>query len=281
MTVAVTLVLLSGFTHATWNLFTKKSLDKNVFLWWCQWFAIVVFLPWVVMDLQRTDIPAIGYAWLSATMVLHGLYVLMLAKVYTLGDLSQVYPIMRGTSPLVVPILGVLLLNESLTALGWLGVLCILAGILSISEIKRGRSASLKAPLFAVAVGLCTSSYIVLDKVTLAYVTPAVLNIATNVGNLIALTYAAVSSGAIRREWTVNWKTILLGGVLAPGSYLLFLFAMELAPVAQLAPMREIGTVFGTLLGIFLLREQQGKKRVASSILVTAGVVLLGMYGAG
>jgi len=242
--------------------------------------AIIVFLPWVVVDLQRTDIPAIGYAWLAATMVLHGVYVLMLAKVYTLGDLSQVYPIMRGTSPLVVPMLGVLLLNESLTAFGWLGVLCILAGILSISEIKRDRSASLKAPLFAVAVGLCTSSYIVLDKVTLAYVTPAVLNIATNVGNLLALTYAAVSSGAIRREWTLNWKTIVLGGVLAPGSYLLFLFALELAPVAQLAPMREIGTVFGTLLGIFLLREQQGKKRVASSILVTAGVVLLGMYGA-
>jgi hypothetical protein len=72
-----------------------------------------------------------------------------------------------------------------------------------------------------------------------------------------------------------NWRTILLGGLLAPGGYLLFLYALTLAPAALLTPMREIGTVFGTVLGITLLKERQGPRRLAASAIVTAGVSLL------
>ena len=72
---------------------------------------------------------------------------------------------------------------------------------------------------------------------------------------------------------------MLLGGVIAPGGYLLFLYALSLAPVTQLAPMREIGTVFGTTMGIFILREKQGTRRIVTSILITVGVIILGIWG--
>ncbi|ARU60170.1 hypothetical protein CBW65_03190 [Tumebacillus avium] len=274
----IALVLLSGMFHSVWNLFTKLSLNKSVFLWWTQWVAILVYLPTVIYELQSHSIEPTGYLLLLGTMALHGLYVILLAKTYTIGDMSQVYPIMRGTSPLLVPLLGVLLLGESLTFYGWLGVALIVAGVLSLGG-WRIQAASKKPVYYALAVGIIITSYTVYDKITLAYVPPLTLNEATNVGNLIALSYIALRSGMIKQEWQANWKTILLGGVLAPGAYILFLFALWMAPVSQLAPMREIGTVFGTFLAIFLLREEQGPKRIAASILITAGVILLGIWG--
>lgn len=279
-TIAILLVLGSGFLHAIWNLYTKKSLNKNVFLWFCQWVAILIFLPWFLQDIRDLHLPTEGYLLLMASMILHGLYVFLLALTYSVGDLSQVYPIMRGTSPLLVPFAGVFLLNEHLSPFGWVGVILIIGGIVLLSEIRffRKSTTSIKATLLALGVGICIAGYITVDKLTLAYMSPVVLNEASNVGNLLALTWISVKSGEIKKEWRVNWKTILFAGLIAPLGYLLFLYALSLAPVARLAPMREIGTVFGTLLGIFILREGQGVKRIVSSVMITAGVILLGTY---
>ena len=202
---------------------------------------------------------------------------LLLAKAYTLGDLSQVYPIMRGTSPLIVPIIGVLLLSEHLKIIGWVGIISIVVGIFIVGDFKlsRHRSSSNKAMTLAIMVGLMITSYTVVDKITLQYIPAFTLNEATNIGNFLALTYVAIRSKAIKHEWTINWKTILLGGLLAPGGYILFLKALEFMPVSQLAPMREIGTVFATLMGIFILQERQGRNRIIASILITIGIIML------
>lgn len=279
--IAVLLVLGSGFLHSVWNLYTKKSLNKNVFLWFCQLVAIVAFLPWTIIEWDSSQLTGTGLLVVVASMFLHGLYIILLAATYSVGDLSQVYPIMRGTSPLLVPLLGVTLLNEKLTLIGWFGVISIVLGIALLSNIKfkRKELSSSKAPLLALAVGICIASYIVVDKVALNYVSPVVLNEATNFGNLLALSWATFNSGGIRNELKANWKIMLLGGIIAPGGYLLFLFALSLAPVAQLAPMREIGTVFGTVMGIFILRENQGTRRIFTSLLITIGVIILGVWG--
>lgn len=278
---AMLLVLSSGFLHSVWNLYTKRSINKNVFLWFCQLVAILIFLPWTIIELTTSPINITGYQFILASMVLHGLYIILLAATYSIGDLSQVYPIMRGTSPLLVPLFAVLILNEKLTFSGWIGVILIVCGILFLSEIKLMGSDvnSLKAPLLAFAVGICIASYITVDKLSLKYVSPVVLNQATNVGNLIALTWATFVSKGIYRELRTNWKIILLGGIIEPGGYLLFLYALSLAPVSQLAPMREIGTVFGTIMGIVVLREKQGKRRILTSMLITFGVIILGLLG--
>lgn len=281
---AVLLVLGSGFLHSLWNLYTKKSIDKNVFLWFCQLVAVVLFLPWAIIEWDGSRLSGEGLVMVLASMALHGLYVVLLAAAYSAGDLSQVYPIMRGTSPLLVPLLAVTLLGQSLSAAGWAGVGLIVVGIAWLSNIKLGKAtarapAPWKAPLLALAVGVCIAGYIVVDAAALDYVPAVVLNEATNIGNLLALSWAALRSGGMRKELRANGKVILLGGVIAPGGYLLFLFALSIAPVAQLAPMREIGTVFGTILGILILREQQGARRIAASLLITLGVIIIGVWG--
>lgn len=105
------------------------------------------------------------------------------------------------------------------------------------------------------------------------------LNLASNLGNLIALSWMVARSGTIVTEGKANWKTILLGGMISPGGYLLFLFALHMLPLAQLAPMREIGTVFGTILGAVILKEAQGGRRITAAGLITLGVILLGISG--
>lgn len=278
---AFLLVLSSGFLHSVWNLYTKKSINKNVFLWYCQLVGILLLLPWAIMEWANIPLLSTGWWFVFASIILHGLYTILLAAAYSIGDLSQVYPIMRGTSPLLVPLAGVTLLGEKLSAFGWIGVFSIVIGIALLSNIKfkRSESSSLKASLFALAVGICIAGYILVDNIALDYVSAVVLNEITTIGNLLALSWAAFRSGGMQKELRINWKIILLCGLIAPGGYLLFLFALSLGPVAQLAPMREIGTVFGALMGIFILREKQGAKRLFSALLITLGVIVLGVWG--
>ena len=132
---------------------------------------------------------------------------------------------------------------------------------------------------FDAYVGLAITSYTTFDKVTLHYIPAVTLNDAGNFANLVALSWGAVRSRAIKSEWIRNGKSIVLGGILSPGAYLLFLLALHRAPVAQLAPMREVGTVFGTILGIIVLRETQGQRRIIAAGWIALGVFLLGTWG--
>lgn len=278
LAVSILLVFTSGFIHSIWNLYTKKSIHKQAFLWFCQLVATVVYFPLAVFEFSQLDaVPVSGWIYVWVSMALHGLYILLLAMTYTVGELSQVYPIMRGISPLLVPLVGSFVLNEHLKFVAWIGVFGIVIGILIAGDVRPGKISfqNKKAVILAFGVGIMITCYTVVDKVTLRHVAPILLNEATNFGNLLALTWAAFRSKKMKQEWAINWKTILLGGVLAPGGYILFLFALHNMQVSQLAPMREIGTVFGTLLGIFLLKEKQGTSRVIASVLITIGIILL------
>lgn len=282
--VAIFLVVMSGLLHAVWNLFAKQSRNKVVFLWSFQWVAVFAFLPWAVIAMEHHNIPTEGWLFLAITAALHGGYVMLLSRTYTAGDLSQVYSLMRGVSPLFVPILGVSILGERLTTLGWLGVAGVVAGIWILGNwqfggYSAGQTLAPHAVGLALAVGLSITAYTAFDKVTLQYIPAVTLNDASNLGNLMALSWWAIRSRAVRVEWRINWRTIILGGLISPGGYLLFLFALRMAPVAQLAPMREIGTVFGTILGIVVLKETQGRRRITAAGLITAGVMLLGIFG--
>jgi drug/metabolite transporter (DMT)-like permease len=279
--IAFLLVVASGFLHSVWNLFAKRSLNKKVFLWFCQLFAFFAFLPWMAVEWDGNAMRGPALIALVASMCLHGLYMNLLAATYTVGDLSQVYPIMRGTSPLLVPLIGVTLLGEQLSVTGWAGVVSIVVGMALLSEIKlkRSETTSYKAPLLALAVGICIAGYIVVDKIAVGYVPPVIVSEASCLGGLIGLAWPTLRSGEMRRELNANWKYMLLGGIMLPGGYMLFLYALSLAPVAQLAPMREIGTVFGAIMGVFILREKQGARRILSSLMITAGVIVLGMWG--
>jgi drug/metabolite transporter (DMT)-like permease len=285
MILPIFLVLASGMAHAVWSMFTKRSLNKSVFLWSIMMIPTVILLPVLIVELLREPLTMPAYALLVLSMALQALYSWLLSQTYELGDLSQIYPIMRGTSTLLVPLIGVFFLGETLSSFGWIGIACMLGGFLVLSGVggkdaKQGsRTQGLKPVLMALCVGLCTTSYVFVDKLNLQHISPLSLLEVTNIGFVAGLTPALLASRQLRQEWKVNRSTIMLGALLNPGSYLLFLFALEQAPMAKLGPLREVGTVFAAFLGILLLKEQQGKKRILCSIVIFGGILLIGMWG--
>ncbi|MWV47392.1 EamA family transporter [Paenibacillus sp. HJL G12] len=285
MLLPILLVLASGMAHAVWSMFTKRSLNKGVFLWSIMMIPAVILLPVLIMELWKHPLSWSAYGLLLLSVALQALYSWLLSKTYELGDLSQIYPIMRGTSTLLVPIIGVLFLKESLSLFGWAGIILMLGGFFLLSGIgPRRKNAntqpqSLKPFALALCVGLCTTGYVFVDKLNLEHVSPVALLEVTNIGFVLGLTPLVLASGSLRQEWRKNRSTIFLGAILNPGSYLLFLFAMQQAPMAHISPLREIGTVFATFLGVLLLKEQQGLKRITTSIVVFCGILLIGMLG--
>jgi uncharacterized membrane protein len=283
--VSILLVIASGLTHAIWSLFTKSSHNKSVFLWSIIMVTTVILLPFLIRELWLHPLSLSSYGLLLLSAAFQSIYALLLARTYNMGDLSQIYPIMRGTSTLFIPIVGVLFLRETLSIYGWLGLLFMVTGFLALSGIftgKRSGTASrsnIKPFLMALCVGLCTTCYVFVDKLNLQHISAISLLEVTNIGFVAALTPIVIASKQLRLEWKLNTRIILLGAILNPGSYLLFLFAMKYAPVAHISPIREIGTVFATILGIVVLKEKQGKKRITCSILITIGILLIGFFG--
>ena len=97
-------------------------------------------------------------------------------------------------------------------------------------------------------------------------------------GILLVLSFLLLGKSQLGEEWRLNKKTIAVSGFIAPGGYLLFLFALTLAPVSALAPMREIGTAIGAMLGIWLLKEKGGSRRITAAAFITIGVIIIGIY---
>jgi uncharacterized membrane protein len=263
-------------------MFTKTSKNKSVFLWLIHITAFALLLPYFIIDVASSSISLSGYLFMLLTMGFQMGYFFLLPIVYRRGEMSQMYPIMRGMGALLVPLFSVWLYDESLSIIGWIGVGCIVLGLFAISGFMKrqyGSAVSFQNIFPALMVGLCITGYVMTDKMVLQSLSPLSIIELSNIAYVIVLSPAVLRSKQIKEEWRVNKQAILWGTLLSPGSYLLFLFAMNLAPLSHLAPIREIGTVFGTMLGILLLKESNGVKRIMLSAVITIGVIMIGIWG--
>jgi drug/metabolite transporter (DMT)-like permease len=277
------LVLCSGLAHAVWNMLAKKSTDKPVFLWAMYLPTTIALLPTLVIELSRVQLSAQGWVIIGLSLAMQSVYAALLAYTYKAGDLSQVYPIMRGMPTLLIPVFGVVLLGEKLPLWGWLGIGCMLIGLLvMIGRVPwRGsdQQGTLKPVMLAMGVGLCITTYTLVDKVNLQHLSPLALLEVTNIGFMLGLTPSALHFDRLKRVVRTHLKILWIGAILSPGSYLLFLFAARNAYVSTVAPMREVGIVFGTLLGYFVLKESQGFRRIMASIAVVLGIMMIASSG--
>ncbi|GAA4854837.1 DMT family transporter [Paenibacillus vulneris] len=280
--VAVLLVICSGLTHAVWNLFAKKSEEKGLFLWAILIPSVLVLLPSSFMELLHAQLPASGWLLVLLSLGLQAAYGLLLTETYKHGDLSQVYPLMRGTSTLLIPAIGVLFLGESLSLWGWLGLACIITGIFLMSSRLLGRHsghAQGKPVILALLVGLCTTCYVLVDKLNLSNLSPFTLLEIANIGFVLGISKSVRTVPHWKKKLMEQWKGIAVGSILNPGSYLLFLYAMNISPLSHISPIREVGIVFGTILGVWLLKEKQGLQRIVSSAVVAMGIMLVAIWG--
>lgn len=278
MALSIILVICSGLAHAVWNLFAKQSTDKSAFLWAIYAPSTLLLAPHLISELLTSSYDSREWLLLGASLAMQSLYAALLSFTYANGDLSQVYPIMRGVPTLLTPLLGVLILGEAMPAWGWIGILFMLAGFFvmlgPISVFLVNRAVWLPIGL-AVAVGLCIATYTVIDKASLQFISALSLLEVTNIGFLLGLTPAAMQHGRLKRAIRKHGRIIGLGALLSPGSYLLFLLAAQQAAVSIVAPLREIGIVFATLLGLLVLKEAQGRRRITAAVAVATGIMII------
>lgn len=279
---AVALIVAAAVAHAGWNLAAKRVPAGGVaFVWLYSAVAAVVCLPIAVGTVVAAgQVPA--WTWLAALVsgVLHSAYFVLLQRGYATGDLSVVYPLARGTGPLLSVLAAVLLLKERPGVVQLMGAGVVVAGILVIGGLGSGsgRSRWTAGVGYGLATGVLIAVYTVWDAhaVTELAVPPIALLTGTVLFETALLTPVALARRAdVAVLWRSHWRTALTVAVLSPLAYILVLFAMRLAPVSLVAPARELSIVFGSLSAWLILGEPYPVRRLTGAVVVLAGVVAI------
>ena len=279
--IALTAVLLAAATHATWNLFAKKAAGSRHFVWLHSTGSVVLYLPaivWIVLE-ERPHFGVMQCLALAGTSVLHLGYSLALQAGYRTSDLSLVYPIARGSGPLLSFVGATLLLGERPTVLAGLGLVLIVAGILLVAGLTREPHRAPKVGIFfGLLTGLFIAGYTVNDgwAVKALALSPFIVDFSGNISRVVILTpWALQDRAGLAREVRLYARPAAVVSVLGPIGYILVLFAMRLAPVSHIAPARELSTLVGTYFGSRLLREEAVPARLVGAACILAGVVSL------
>ena len=291
---AIGLVLVAAVLHAGWNVLLKTSGDSLSTAVRLQAIGTAILLPVAVVAWfanGRPEIPLDAAAIAVASGVIETIYFLCLSAAYRRGDLSLVYPIARGSAPLLAVIVGIAILGERLAPLALAGVACLLIGITLTARpwqvfVAAGRSHR-GAIGFALATGASIAAYSAVDRVGVRLVAPwlygAILAVASVAFLVITVRvgrgrgWLAPAPAAARASLARD----AIAGVLAMTAYLLVLAAYALAPLATVAPLRESGIVLAAAWGSLRLREatsgRQAAGRIAASSLILVGAALLAL----
>ena len=279
---ALALILAAAFVHASWNYFLKRSGGGTVFVWLFATLSALIYAPLAAFVIwwQRPEFGWVHFGLMFASAALHTAYYLLLDRGYRSGDLSVVYPLARGTGPLITILCAVLLLQERPTPLAVTGALLIGAGAVALTGDPRKlrQSGNLHAVGFALLTGCMIASYTVVDKVAVAawMIPPLVQDWAANLGRVLLMTPLALKLSAdIRPTWRRAKKEIVAVALLCPLSYILVLTAMVFTPVSYVAPAREVSILVAALMGTQLLAEGDATRRLAAAAAMVAGIVCL------
>jgi len=286
MELRVVLMLLAGaVVSCAWNLLSKRSVDKQAFLWLClAVLSVGFFVPFVLVF---TSFSRTGWMIALASGVVEAVYFLLLGSAYQYGDLSLVYPLARGSAPVFVTVIARVVLGERVSVSGLLGIVAVVAGIYAL-HLRSFDRQNLLAPLLslrekssrlALLTGVTISVYMLIDKVGVQYVPPIqyaylIFLIPTI---LLAPYMLSAKRKALVREWQANKLIALLAAVMFVISYSTVLIAMTTSKVSYVSSVRETSVVFAALAGTFILREPFGEKKIMGSLLIFFGIALIGL----
>ena len=281
---ALALVLAAAVIHATWNYFLKRSGGGTVFVWLFASLSALIYAP-LAAAIFWWQKPVFGWEHLGlmfASAALHTAYYMLLDRGYRSGDLSIVYPIARGSGPLITVLCAVLFLHEQPSAVAVAGALLIGGGAVALTGDPRKlrQSGNLHAVGFALLTGCMIASYTLVDKLAVwAFaIPPLVQDWAANLGRVVLMTPMALrQKEEIVPTWRRAKKEIVAVAVLCPLSYLLVLTAMVFTPVSYVAPAREVSILVAALMGTQLLSEGDAGRRLAAAGAMVGGIICLAL----
>jgi uncharacterized membrane protein len=287
----IALVAISAILHVAWNVRLKTAGDPlraaTVGMLAAS-FGIVPagILAWWLGGAEPLPPDGILLGVLSGTV--EAGYFILLSAAYRRGDLSVVYPIARGTAPLLAVAIGVIILGEQLGVAGSIGVLLLLLGFLLLQQpwrALRGHRGIDPSVAFAIATGVTIATYSAIDRVGTRTMSPityaAILWLTTSV--VLVLWVRLVAGGDIFAGGRTEVRRAAVGGWLTLGAYLLILFALSVAPLSGVAPLRESATVFAAAWGSVRLGEaasdRDSARRIGASVAIVAGALFLAFGG--
>ena len=279
---ALALVLTAALLHATWNLAIKGAAGDSVTFVWT--YVVVTCAIWapvgVIWVLVAGESPT--WWWLSGALVsgaLHVVYQLVLQRGYAEGDLNLIYPLARGSAPMLTFLVAVVVLGQHPGPVEVAGIVAVVAGILLISMGGRALHPR-EGVLWGLATGATIASYTLWDNraVNALAVPPVpyfVLGLVLQVPLLAVLLHRRSDPVPVREVWRSARTPVLTVALLSPLAYLLVLRAMQLAPVALVAAARESSIVVGAAFGWLVLREPRPARRLVGAVVVLAGIGLI------
>lgn len=282
---ALGLVLLSAFFHATWNLFAKRSSGGVPFVWLFDTVSVLIYLPLVVLSLiyQPTPFGLPQLALVLGSSLLHLGYFLSLQRGYREGDLSLIYPLARGTGPLLSVLVAVLVFGERPTPLALVGAGLIIVSVFVFvggTALFRGGAGAQKAIRFGLITGVFIAAYTLFDKLSVSvFLIPPLLytSLGTAGRALLTTPLALRQWDQVKLEWREHRAAVFAVAILSPLAYILVLYAMTMAPISYVAPTREVSILIGAVMGLHFLREGNVRQRLLAAGIMVAGVVALAL----
>ena len=270
-------VLFAAACHAGWNALIKVGLDPlstTTLISVGSGVVALAFSPFV-------GVPAwAAWPWLAASVVIHLVYFASLIESYRTGDLGQVYPIARGSAPLMTAAVTSIFVGEKLSTLGWVGIVALVVGVLLLSARGGRQLAEIdrRAIGFALFTALTICAYSVVDGIGARLsANPNGYSVWLFVGiALVMVPYALFRDGrdvipAMRRFWLRGFA----GGALQVLSYGIAIWAMTVAPIAIVATLRETSVLFGAAIAVVILKEPLRAVRIMAACLIVCGLVLI------
>ncbi|WP_137129326.1 DMT family transporter [Rhizobium sp. FY34] len=270
----VALALTAAILHASWNAFLRSGADRLWSITVMGITGIIVALP--IMLWLPWPTPT-GFAFVLASAVLQVAYSVFLVFAYRLGDLSQVYPVVRGSVPLLVTLGGFLLTDQTIGETQMLGVALVAIGIMSLSLGKsRAPTTSI---LWALLTGLIIASYATLDSTGVRHFADPQAYAAWvlfTYGVLLILAYVVMRGRlVIDIRHFETWKA-LGGGIFVLIAYGVVIIAYSMGPAGPITAIRETSVVFAMLIGRLFLGEVLTPRRILACLVVAAGAILIG-----
>jgi drug/metabolite transporter (DMT)-like permease len=281
---ALILVLAAAVLHATWNLFAKRASGGLGFVFLVGAVNVVLYVPFVLAYWlwRHPVLPAAAILWIIGSGVLKTGYGLFLQRSYRTGDFSLIYPLARGTGPVLSTIAAICLLGERPPASAICGGLMIVASIFLLAGGPALLRQDARHKRIAVGYGLITGAFIaaytVWDKhgVASLLIAPLLYDAGTTVTGVVLLApFASRRWPEVEREWREHRIEALAVAGLSSVSYILVLTALAVSPVSYIAPIREVSIVIGAFVGARRLKEAEGPRRIIAAAAIVIGILIM------
>ncbi|MBM4423783.1 MAG: hypothetical protein FJ030_10365 [Chloroflexi bacterium] len=284
----LSLILFSACIHVVSHVALRKAANRNALVWWVLLWGCVLFSPALIFDWRPVSLQVLGIMILSA--VFEALYYYSIAKAYSKGDgISIIYPLARGTAPVLLMIWASVWLNERPRLGGALGVMAIAAGLYLINLPRLGawreplRALNHSGPRWALLAGLCISLYSVIDRVGISHLDPLLytyIALCITWVFITPITLREVGWSNLKNELRLNWLGSVIAGITNMAAYIIVLYTIRNGtPASYAGATREVSVVFGVLVGVWFLNEKGTAMKVAGAACVAMGIVLIKLLG--